>query len=108
MRLSVIGLLPVAMTVLVANKTVKCTSIELSDLTTGELFEARKQTKEGEFIAISEFVAKAKLVDGEGNKHDVTYAMLRDMSSANFKKLEELDYDLQAKLNAESLENQSS
>ncbi|MFW1840053.1 hypothetical protein ACG9XS_16100 [Acinetobacter gyllenbergii] len=108
MKLSVIGLLPVAMTVLVANKAVKCKSIELSDLTTGELFEARKQTKEGEFIAISEFVAKAKLVDEKGNKHALTYEMVRDTSSANFKKMEELDYDLQAKLNAESLENQSS
>ncbi|MCH7339924.1 hypothetical protein [Acinetobacter higginsii] len=108
MRLSVSGLLPVAMTVLVANKAVKCKSVELTDVTTGELFEARKQAKENEFIAIAEFVAKAKLLDDKGNQHAVTYEMLRDMSSANFKKLEDLDYQLQVKLNAESLENQSS
>lgn len=108
MRLSVVGLLPVAMTVLSGNKSVKCKSIELSDLTTGELFEARKQTQDGEFIAIAEYVAKSKLIDDKGNKYPVTYAMLRDVSSANFKKLEELDYELQSKLNAESLESQSS
>ena len=48
------------------------------------------------------------MVEDQGRKHTVTYEMLRDTSSANFKKLEELDYELQKKLNAESLGNPSS
>ncbi|MEG2446779.1 MAG: hypothetical protein RSA22_04030 [Acinetobacter sp.] len=108
MKLSVIGSLAVAMTVLVKDKAVQCKSIELSDLTTGEMFAIRQRAKDGEFWAVHELAAKTQLVDDNGNKHTMTYEMLRDTSSTNFKKLEELDYQLQLKLNAESLESQSS
>lgn len=108
MKLSVIGALAVAMTVLVEDKAVKCTRIELSDVSTGDLFAARTTAIEGEYLALHEFVAKTKLIAPDGNKHPVTYEMLRDTSSANFKKLEELDYQLQLKLSAESLESPSS
>jgi hypothetical protein len=56
---------------------------------------------------LHELAAKTQLIDDK-DKHTVTYEMLRDTSSANFKKLEELDYQLQLKLSAESLESQSS
>lgn len=108
MRLSVIGTLAVAMTVLVKDKAVKCKSVELSDVSIGDLFAFRSNAQEGEYLALHEFVAKAQLIDADGNKYPVTYEMLRDTSSTNFKKLEELDYQLQLKLNAESLESQSS
>ena len=108
MRLSIVGSLVVAMTVLVKDEAVKCKSIELSDVSTGDLFAARTKASEGEYLSLHEFVAKAQLIDDKGNKHPVTYEMLRDTSSANFKKLEELDYQLQLKLSAESLESQSS
>ncbi|MFW2163048.1 hypothetical protein ACG93T_17005 [Acinetobacter beijerinckii] len=108
MRLKVIGALAVAMTVLVKDEAVKCKSVELSDLTTGEMFAIRQRANDGEFWALHELAAKTQLVDDNGHKHTVTYEMLRDTSSANFKKLEELDYQLQLKLSAESLESQSS
>lgn len=108
MRLSVIGALAVAMTVLVKDEAVKCKSVELSDLSTGELFDARARAKEGEYLSLHELAAKTKLIDENDVQHELTYEMLRDTSSANFKKLEELDFDLQAKLKAESLESQSS
>lgn len=108
MKLSITGALVVAMTVLVNDDAVKCSQVELSDLTTGDMFAVRQRAKDGEFWALHELAAKTQLVDDQGRKHAVTYEMLRDTSSANFKKLEELDYELQKKLNAESLENQSS
>ncbi|WHP04769.1 MULTISPECIES: hypothetical protein [Acinetobacter] len=108
MRLSVVGMLAVAMTVLVKDEAVKCRSIELSDVSTDELFAARSKAKEGEYLALYDFVVKVQLIDSKGNKYPVTYEMLRDTSSANYKKLEELDYQLLAKLSAESLENPSS
>ena len=108
MKLSIVGTLAVAMTVLVKDEAVKCKNIELSDVSTGDLFAARAKAKEGEYLSLHEFVAKAQLIDDQGNKYPVTYEMLRDTSSANFKKLEDMDYQLQAKLNAESLESQSS
>lgn len=108
MKLSVTGMLAVAMTVFHDEKAVKCRKVELSDLSTGELFAARVAAGDGEFITLHELAAKTQLIDETGNKHALTYEMLRDTSSANFKKLEELDYQLQLKLNAESLENPSS
>ncbi|MCY6411990.1 hypothetical protein QTA56_07570 [Acinetobacter sp. VNH17] len=108
MRLSVVGVLAVAMTVLVKDEAVKCKSVELSDLTTGDMFAVRQRAKDGEFWALHEMAAKTQLVDDQGRKHTLTYEMLHDTSSANFKKLEELDYELQKKLNAESLGNPSS
>ncbi|MDA3509395.1 hypothetical protein [Acinetobacter junii] len=108
MKLSVVGGLTVAITVLVNNKPIKCSKVELSDLSTGELFDARARAKEGEYLSLHELAAKTKLIDENDVQHEITYEMLRDTSSANFKKLEELDFDLQAKLKAESLESQSS
>lgn len=108
MRITVIGALAAAMTVLVKDKAVKCKNAELSDLTTGEMFAIRQRAKDGEYWVLHELAAKTQLVDDDGRKHTVTYEMLRDTSSANFKKLEELDYQLQLKLSAESLESQSS
>lgn len=108
MKLSVVGALTVAMTVLVKDEAVKCKSVELSDLTTGDMFAVRQRARDGEFWVLHELAAKTQLVDDQGRKHTVTYEMLRDTSSANFKKLEELDYELQKKLNAESLGNPSS
>jgi uncharacterized protein YjaG (DUF416 family) len=104
MKLSVVGGLTVAITVLVNNKPIKCSKVELSDLSTGELFDARARAKEGEYLSLHELAAKTKLID----ENDVQHEILRDTSSANFKKLEELDFELQAKLKAESLESQSS
>ncbi|ENX02650.1 hypothetical protein F900_01096 [Acinetobacter modestus] len=108
MRLSIIGALAVAMTVLVKDKAVKCKKFELTDVSSGELIAARTLATEGQYFAIHEMVAKIQLIDDKGNKYQVTYEMLADTSSANFKKFEEMDYELQLKLNAESLENPSS
>lgn len=108
MRLSVTDALVVAMTVLHKGQAVECKNAVVSDLTTGELFTARSQAKEREFWAVHEMAAKTKLIDAQGNQHQLTYEMLCDTSSSNFKKLEELDFELQLKLNAVSLESPSS
>ena len=49
MRLSVVGVLAVAMTVLVKDEAVKCSQVELSDLSTGDMFAVRQRAKDGEF-----------------------------------------------------------
>lgn len=108
MRLSVSGSLVVAVTVLHKGQAVECKDAVVSDLTTGELFAARTKAKEGEFWTVHEMAAKTKLIDAQGNQHQLTYEMLCDTSSTNFKKLEELDFELQLKLNAVSLESPSS
>ncbi len=108
MKLSVTGKLIAAISVSTTSEIVLCKSVVVSDISSGELFDARKVAIDGEFLAIHELAAKTQLIDGNGYSHQMTYAMLRDTSSANFKKLEELDYELTLKLSAESLENLSS
>lgn len=107
MRLSVEGTLVVPMTVVVNDKPVKCKTIKLEDISTGQMFEARANAKAGEYVVINELASRATLIDDKGVEHQVTYQMLHDTSASNYRKLEELDAELQAKLNAESLESQS-
>lgn len=108
MKLSVKGRLVVAISVSTAAGVALCKDVIVSDLSTGELFEARSSAKENEYLALHELAAKTQLIDTKGEKHQLTHKMLNETSSANFKKLEELDYELSLKLDAESLENPSS
>lgn len=108
MKLSVSGKLHVAIAVSTAVGVVLCKDVVVSDLSTAELFAARVKAKENEFHAMHEMAAKTQLIDAQGEKHQMTYKMLNETTSANFKKLEELDFTLLIKLEAESLENPSS
>ena len=58
MKLSVVGALTVAMTVLVKDEAVKCSQVELSDLSTGDMFAVRQRAKDGEFLAVHELAAR--------------------------------------------------
>lgn len=101
------GTLACAIAVVVADQSKQCKEFVLSDISTGELFEARQRAKEGEFWSLHELCAKTKLVDDEGNHHNLSYEALRSTSSANYKKLEEAELKLAEKLEAESLGTQS-
>lgn len=94
--------LPVALTVLVAGASATSKDIEFSDISSVELMTARQNAKEKEFLIFHEYAAKVKLIDKDGNKHDVPYSVIAHTSSANLRKFEELDYELTAKLAAES------
>ncbi|MCK0915103.1 hypothetical protein [Acinetobacter pittii] len=107
MKLSVRGFLVAAITVMVEGKAIECKEVEVSDLTTGELFDARSQAKADEYIAIKELAVKTTLIDSNENTYPLTYELLRDTSSSNFNKLQELDQELQKKLSAGSLETLS-
>jgi len=107
MKLSVLGKLPVALTVLVEGKAVISKQVEFSDISTSELITARSSAQAGEYLQIHEYCAKAKLLDDQGNKHEIPYDVLAVSSSANLKKLEDLEYELLVKLEAESLSNPS-
>lgn len=104
MKLHIKGMLACAIAVVVADQAKKCKEFVLSDISTGELFDARQQAKEGEFWALHELCAKVKLVDEDGHHHQLTYDALRSTSSANYKKLEEAEAKLAEKLEAESTE----
>lgn len=108
MRLSLTGGLVAAIAVSTASGVVMCKDVVVSDLSTAELFAARSEAKENEYLALHELAAKTRLIDSKGVEHQLTYKMLHETSSTNFKKLEELDYQLSLKLAAESLENLSS
>ena len=108
MKLSVKGMLVAAIAVSTASGTVMCKDVVVSDLSTAELFQARSNAKENEYLALHELAAKTQLIDDKGVAHSLTYEMLNETSSVNFKKLEELDYQLSLKLGAESLESPSS
>lgn len=107
-KLSIVGTLSAAIYVLVDKESVACTQVEISDLTTGELFAARANAKDGEFWGIHELAAKTQLIAKDGSKHELSYAMLEKASSANYKVLEQLDVELTLKLKAESLYTPSS
>lgn len=107
-KLSILSSFPVAITILVAGAPKKLKDFEFSDISSIELMAARSQASEGEYIPIYEYIAKTKLIDTDGTKHEIPYDVIAGMSSVNFKKLEELDYELQLKLIAVSLENPSS
>ncbi|MCU4378278.1 hypothetical protein [Acinetobacter haemolyticus] len=104
MKLSVIGTLPVALTILVDGKAFTSKEVEFSDISSIELLAARGNAIAGDFLSIHEFAAKTKLLDDKGNKYEVPYSVLAASSGANFKKLEDLEYELLVKLQAESLE----
>ena len=73
MKLSVLGNLPVALTVLVEGKAVVSKKVEFSDISTSELITARSSAQAGEYLQIHEYCAKAKLLDDQGNKHEIPY-----------------------------------
>ena len=108
MKLSVSGALVAAMTVLKNGQAIQCKDVVVSDLSTGDLFAARAKAKDGEYWALHELATKCELIDSDGDRHQMTYEMLHDTSSSNFKKLEDLDLELRLKLNAASLESLSS
>lgn len=108
MRLSMKDKLVIAIAVSTASGTVMCKDVVVSDLSTAELFQARSDAQENEYLALHELAAKTQLIDKNGEMYQLTYKMLNETSSANFKKIEELDYKLSLKLEAESLENPSS
>lgn len=107
MELSIVDSLPVALTVMVKGKPLSSKQIEFADINSSDLLKARTKAVAGDFLQIHEYCAKIKLIDGKGNKHAVPYDVLAFTTSANLKKLEELDFDLLVKLQAESSETPS-
>ncbi|ENW79777.1 hypothetical protein F909_02880 [Acinetobacter sp. ANC 3929] len=108
MEICIVDTLPVALTVMVKGKPISSKKIEFADINSSDLLKARSKAVAGDFLQILEYCAKIKLIDEKGNKHDVPYDVLAFTTSANLKKLEELDFDLLVKLQAESSETPSS
>ena len=102
MDIKVEGTLPVAITLLVGQKTIKTKQVVMRQLTVGEFMEHQASLKAGTFIAPAELAAMTKLVDEDAVEHQLTYDTLINTSKSNYDKLSLLKLELEAKEAAES------
>ncbi|AVN30041.1 hypothetical protein L1Z01_21015 [Acinetobacter baumannii] len=100
------GTLPKALKKLVGQTDIKSRNIVMRQPTAIEYLEAQAKIGIGQFVHIADLAAMTKLVDDEGNEHEITYDMLGHSSRANLKYLEGLRDALDAKEAAESSEQE--
>ncbi|KCX14512.1 hypothetical protein QWI44_08180 [Acinetobacter pittii] len=100
------GTLPTALKKLVGQTDIKSRNIVMRQPTAIEYLEAQAKIGVGQFVHIADLAAMTKLVDDEGDEHEITYDMLGHSSRANLKYLEGLRDALDAKEAAESSEQE--
>lgn len=96
------GTLPVAMKKMVGQDTITSKNVVIRQQTTGEYFKTQSQAQPDQYIAICDLAGMVKLVDEDGEEHEVTYDMILHTSRNNFNYLSELKNSLDAKEQAES------
>jgi len=101
-RLQVESTLPVAIHIVANQKPMKLKKVVVRSLTTEESLLSQGRLLPGQFISIGDLASMTKLVDDEGNEHQMLYEHLAHTSKANYKKLQELELELEAKETAES------
>jgi len=97
MDIKVEGTLPVAITLLVGQKTVKTKQVVMRQLTVGEYLAQQATLTEGAYLAPAELAAMTKLVDEDAVEHQLTYEALINSSKSNYDKLSLLKAQLEAK-----------
>lgn len=100
--LKIDGTLPVALTVLDGQTTIKSKKVIMQQMTSIEYLQAQASIKTGQFIAIADLAAMTKLVDKDGKEHALTYDIVGHSSRANLDYLNDLKAQLDAKERAES------
>lgn len=100
------GTLPKSLKKLVGQSDVKSRNVVMRQPTAIEYLEAQAKIGVGQFVHIADLASMTKLVDDEGNEHEITYDMLGYSSRANLKYLEGLRDALDAKEAAESSEQE--
>lgn len=97
------GTLPVALKKLVGQTEIKSNKIVMRQMTAIEYIQAQASIKELQYVAISDLAIMTKLVDADGNEHEITYDMLGHSSRANLDYLRVKREELDAKEAAEDL-----
>lgn len=101
-QIQVEGTLPVALKKLVGQTDIKSRKVVMRQMTAIEYLQAQASTEAGQFISIADLAFMTKLIDDEGNEHDISYDMLGYSSRANLVYLTDLRETLDAKEAAES------
>ncbi|MEG2263002.1 MAG: hypothetical protein RSC68_01360 [Acinetobacter sp.] len=101
-KVFVTGTLPVALIKLDGQTTIKSKEIVMTQLTAIEFLQSQQTLLEGQFISIGDLATMTKLVDENGNEHDITYDMLGNSSKSNLDYLNSKKVELEAKEKAES------
>lgn len=102
-RTQIEGTLPIAIALVHQQETLKLKKVVMTQMTTVESIEA---VKPGEYISIAELAFMTKLVDDEGQLHDLKYVDLAHTSRQNKVYLESLRDQLDAKELAENSETE--
>ncbi|MFC3172116.1 hypothetical protein ACFOGQ_15060 [Acinetobacter vivianii] len=93
-----------ALTILVEGKPLSSNKVELIDINATDLLKARSASVGGQFLHLIDLSAKTKLIDADGNKHNIPYEVIANASSTVLNQLESMEGELLAKLKAESIE----
>jgi hypothetical protein len=103
-RTQIEGELPIAIYLVVEQTPMKLKKVVMTQMTAIESIEA---VNPGEYISISELAYMTKLVDEQGNHHQMKYIDLGHSSRKNLTYLQELRDKLDAKEIAENSETES-
>lgn len=101
-QLKIEGTLPVALKKLVGQTTIVSKKVIMFQITAIEYIEAQATLTEGQYISIGDLTAMTKLIDENGQEHEITYDMLGHSSRSNLDYLRGLKEKLEAKEQAES------
>lgn len=101
-RLKIEGTLPVALKKLVGQTTIESKQIVMKQLTAIEYYAAQAKMEPGQWIEIGDLASMTKLIDENGQEHDITYDMLGHSSKSNMDYLKTKKEELEAKEKAES------
>lgn len=96
------GELPVAIKLTVGQEHLSLKKVIMTQMTAVEYLEAQAKIVPGAYVAIADLVLMTKLIDDQGNAHQMTYEMLATSSKSNLNYLEKLNSDLEAKEKAAS------
>lgn len=96
------GELPIAIKLTVGQEHLSLKKVIMTQMTAVEYLEAQVKILPGQYIAIGDLALMTKLIDDQGQAHQMTYEMLATSSKSNLKYLDELKDSLEAKEQAES------
>ena len=96
------GTLPVAMTVLDGQTSLKIKSVVMSALTVSDALNAQASLRPDQYTGVAELCTQTKLLDENSNEYPLEYDALLASSKQNLDYLSNLKAELDAKERAES------
>lgn len=101
--MKITGALPIPISVLTGQKTVKCRDVIMSQITVAQSLAAQSQLQPNQYIVLAELAAMTTLVGDDGHEYQLTYDALASTSRQNLHALQSLSAALDAKEQAESM-----